>query len=66
MNDTGLAAVHICKSCGAAIERDQISPEALISGVIRCPKCGHESALNLEIIEPSAKRPPSRDTPPTT
>ena len=66
MNDTGLTAVHICKSCGAAIERAQIAPEALISGIIPCPMCGHESALNLEIIEPSAKPPPSRESTPTT
>ena len=62
MNDSVLTAVHLCKSCGAATERAQIPPESLISGVIPCAKCGHESALNLEIIEPSAKRPPSRDT----
>jgi predicted RNA-binding Zn-ribbon protein involved in translation (DUF1610 family) len=66
MNDTLLTAVHICKSCGAAVERAQIAPEALISGFIPCPKCGRESAVNLEIIEPSAKRPPSRDTPQTS
>ena len=62
MKDTGLTAVHICKSCGAAIEQFEVLPESLISGVIQCPKCGHESALNLEIIEPASKRPPARET----
>jgi enterochelin esterase-like enzyme/predicted RNA-binding Zn-ribbon protein involved in translation (DUF1610 family) len=55
-------AAHVCKSCGAAIERAAIAPEALISGVIPCPKCGHESSLNLEIIGPSGRRPPGRAT----
>ena len=66
MNETPLIAVHLCKFCGAAIERAMIAPEALISGVISCPKCGRESALNLEIIEPSVKRPPTRDLTPST
>ena len=66
MNETTLLAVHLCKSCGAATERVQIAPEALISGVIQCPICSRESALNLEIIEPSVKRPPTRDTTSTT
>ena len=61
MNEPVLAAVHVCKSCGAAQERAEIIPEAVISGVIPCPNCGRMSCLNLEIIELSGKRPPTRN-----
>lgn len=55
-------AVHVCRGCGSAIERKQVNPESLISGLIACPHCGVESHLNLEIRGTGEKRPPARDT----
>ncbi len=52
-----MVAVHVCKFCGAPVERAQIQPEDLLSGLICCPKCGKEGPLNIEIIGPSKKRP---------
>lgn len=54
-------AVHVCRGCSTAIERKQVNPESLISGLIACPHCGVESPLNLEIRGTGEKRPPARD-----
>jgi DNA-directed RNA polymerase subunit RPC12/RpoP len=58
--DEELIAVHVCQSCGAAIERTAVEPESIISGHIRCPSCGHEGDLNIEIRGSITKRPPTR------
>ncbi len=55
-------AVHVCLGCGTAIERKEVKPESLISGLIACPHCGFESHLNLEIRGTEEKRPPARET----
>ncbi len=52
-----LVAVHVCKACGAALERDQVQPEDLLSGLISCLNCGKPGPLNIEIVGPK-KRPP--------
>jgi predicted RNA-binding Zn-ribbon protein involved in translation (DUF1610 family) len=62
VTDSKLIPVHVCKSCGARIDRKSIAPETIISGFIPCPKCGHEDALNLEILGVGAKLPPGRET----
>jgi hypothetical protein len=48
--------------CGTATERKRVNPESLISGLIACGQCGHESYLNLQILAPGEKRPPARET----
>ena len=53
-----LVAVHVCKACGAALERAQVQPEDLLSGLISCPNCGKAGPLNIEIVGPTKKRPP--------
>ena len=55
-------AVHVCRVCGTATERKRVNPESLISGLIACGQCGHESHLNLQILAPGEKRPPARET----
>jgi hypothetical protein len=54
-------AIHICRVCGAATERKNVNPGSLISGLIACSHCGHESHLNLEIRGIGEKRPAARE-----
>lgn len=61
-NDSKLIAVHVCKSCGAKMDRAWIAPEAIISGVIPCKECGVQAALNLEVRGVTTKLPPGRET----
>jgi DNA-directed RNA polymerase subunit RPC12/RpoP len=56
--DGKLVAVHVCKTCGANLERAQVQPEDLLSGLISCPNCGKAGPLNIEIVGPTKKRPP--------
>jgi len=70
MNETSrdeLIAVHICQSCETATERAAVNAESMISGLVRCPACGHEGPLNIEIRDRKAptKRPPMRATDPS-
>jgi hypothetical protein len=58
--DEELAAVHVCQACGTSVERSAVEPESLITGLIKCPNCGHESNLDIEIRGKSTKRPPTR------
>jgi DNA-directed RNA polymerase subunit RPC12/RpoP len=60
--DEELVAVHVCQACGTAVERAAVEPESMITGFIRCPHCGHEGDLNIEIRDASGKRPPTRET----
>jgi len=55
-----LIAVHVCKGCGAAIERCAVNPDNTITGLVKCPHCGHEGDLNIEIQSKSTKRPPAK------
>jgi DNA-directed RNA polymerase subunit RPC12/RpoP len=57
-----LIAVHVCQTCGTAVERTAVEPESVITGLISCPNCGHDGDLNIEIRETSTKRPPKRAT----
>lgn len=41
--------VHVCVHCGGAFRREQFEDRAQTTGIYLCPKCGVESALNLEI-----------------
>jgi hypothetical protein len=63
-NDRIFVPVHICRECGDVTERKDVTPTSLISGLIACRSCGHESQLNLEIRGTDEKRPPTRETSP--
>jgi len=58
--DEELIAVHVCQTCGTAIERAAVEPESIITGLISCPNCGHDGDLNIEIRGALTKRPPKR------
>ena len=51
-----LIAVHVCRVCGAATERSAVNPDNTITGLVKCPSCGHEGDLNIEIRPKSTKR----------
>ena len=42
---------HVCVHCGGAFRREEFGARAITSGIYRCPKCGHEGPLNVEIRE---------------
>jgi predicted RNA-binding Zn-ribbon protein involved in translation (DUF1610 family) len=42
---------HVCAHCGGAFLRDEFGARAITSGIYKCPKCGHEGPLNVEIRE---------------
>lgn len=44
-------AVHVCVECGHAAERQDADGVPSPSGIFRCPVCGHEGQLNIEIRE---------------
>jgi hypothetical protein len=46
-----LVAMHICRECGAATERSCVNPESIISGLVKCLRCGYEGQLTIEIRE---------------
>jgi predicted RNA-binding Zn-ribbon protein involved in translation (DUF1610 family) len=46
-----LLHVHVCNHCGTAFRREVLEGRAHITGIFRCPKCGVEGPLNLEIRE---------------
>jgi DNA-directed RNA polymerase subunit RPC12/RpoP len=60
--DEELKAVHVCQACGTVIERSAVEAESIITGLIKCPNCGHTGDLNIEIRGISMKRPPVRAT----
>jgi DNA-directed RNA polymerase subunit RPC12/RpoP len=60
--DEELTAVHVCQVCGTEIERAEVEPESMITGLIKCPNCGHAGDLNIEIRGKPTKRPPTRAT----
>ena len=41
--------VHVCLHCGNAFRREEFEDRAHTTGIYLCPKCGVESALNIEI-----------------
>lgn len=62
MNDESasrLIAVHVCPDCGSAIERVDANPESLITGLIKCVRCGHEAPLNVEVRDLGDRKPPA-------
>jgi predicted RNA-binding Zn-ribbon protein involved in translation (DUF1610 family) len=44
-----LIVVHVCRSCGEVTERSQADHQCLINGLVRCPHCGYEGDLDIEI-----------------
>jgi predicted RNA-binding Zn-ribbon protein involved in translation (DUF1610 family) len=42
---------HVCTHCGIALRREEYIGRGITSGVYRCPKCGMEGPLNVEIRE---------------
>jgi predicted RNA-binding Zn-ribbon protein involved in translation (DUF1610 family) len=42
---------HVCVHCGGAFRREEFGARAITSGIYRCPKCGHEGPLNVQIRE---------------
>ena len=61
-SDEELIAMHVCQACGTTVERATVEQESMITGFIKCPNCGHEGDLNIEIREKFNKRPPARVT----
>jgi ribosomal protein L32 len=61
-----LIAVHVCKVCGTATERSAVNPDNTITGLVKCPSCGHEGDLNIEIRGKSTMRPPVSAAAPRT
>ena len=57
-----LVAVHVCRECGVATERSKVNDDSVFTGLVRCPSCGHEGNLNLEIHgnQQLQKKPPSK------
>lgn len=55
-----LIATHVCKVCGSATERSAVNPDNTITGLVKCPHCGHEGDLNIEIRDKNSKRPPGK------
>lgn len=55
-----LIAVHLCKVCGATTERSAVNPDNTITGFVKCPHCGHEGDLNIEIRSLNGRRPPRK------
>lgn len=41
--------VHVCVHCGSASRREEFEDRAQATGIYRCPKCGKEGPLNIEI-----------------
>lgn len=46
----GLKSVHQCIRCGTTCERDQISEEEMIAGVLVCRVCGHSGPLRVVVV----------------
>lgn len=45
-----LKSVHVCTQCGATTSREDMTEEAMISGVLECPKCGLVGPLNVSVV----------------
>jgi hypothetical protein len=46
-----LVHVHVCVHCGYARRREEVDTREVGSGILHCPQCGRDGALNLEIRE---------------
>lgn len=44
-------SVHRCVYCGAIVDRDDATEEAMITGVFECPKCSRSAPLNVVVID---------------
>jgi predicted RNA-binding Zn-ribbon protein involved in translation (DUF1610 family) len=64
-NSTGheLTHFHVCVHCGSAFRREVFTGRAITSGVYRCPNCGIEGPLNIEIRETQEPEERSSDKP---
>lgn len=45
-----LRAVHQCTVCGATLDRESITEEEMITGVLACRACGHSGPLKLVVV----------------
>jgi hypothetical protein len=52
-----LFPAHVCTRCGGVSRREALEGRMHLTGIFRCPKCGAEGPLNLEIREPSDFEP---------
>lgn len=41
--------VHICIYCGHPRRREDVGDVEISAGILRCPKCGFDGPLNIEI-----------------
>lgn len=44
-------SVHRCAHCGAIVEREDVTEDAMITGVFGCHECGRSGPLNVVAIE---------------
>lgn len=44
-------AVHKCISCGTASDRNDVSEEEMITGVLVCRVSGHTAPLRVVVVE---------------
>lgn len=43
-------SVHLCVQCGAITNREEMSEDAMITGVLQCRECRHSGPLNVAIV----------------
>lgn len=44
-------SVHRCAHCGATVDRENVTEDAMITGVFECPVCSRSGLLNVVVIE---------------
>ncbi len=44
-------SVHRCAYCGAIVHRDDVTEDAMITGVFECPECSRSGPLNVVVID---------------
>lgn len=45
-----LKTVHRCLYCGEVVRRDDMTEEAMITGIIECPGCNRSGPLSLAVV----------------
>lgn len=48
-NGNDIVHVHVCVHCGHARRREEVDSREVTAGILRCPKCGFDGPLNIEI-----------------